>query len=76
MPESGEILTLVEQGYLRMADIAPILGVTKQRLSQIVAEREDFFPEPAKVIGRHRLWRRKDVERWQDAKPRVWAPAE
>lgn len=58
-----------------MTDIAPILGVSIQRVSQIVAEREDF-PEPANVIGRHRLWRREDVERWRDAKPRVWAPAE
>ena len=57
---------MVDQGYLRVSDIPPILGVTKQRVSQIVAEREDF-PKPAKVIGRHRLWRRKDVERWLDA---------
>jgi predicted DNA-binding transcriptional regulator AlpA len=49
--------------------------VTHQRVTQIVAERDDF-PKPARVIGRHRLWRRKDVERWRDAKPRVWAPAE
>lgn len=54
MPESAEILALVEQGYLRVTDIAPILGVTTQRVSQIVAEREDF-PKPVKVIGRHRI---------------------
>jgi hypothetical protein len=41
---------MVENGYLRMTDIAPILGVTNQRVSQIVAEREDC-PEPAKVIA-------------------------
>ena len=75
MHESAEILDLVEQGYLRGIDIAPLLGVTKQRVSQIVAEREDF-PKPATVGGRHRLWRRADVEQWRDAKPRVWAPSE
>jgi hypothetical protein len=35
VPESSEVLALVEQGYLRMKDIAPILGVIKQRVSQI-----------------------------------------
>ena len=49
--------------------------MTVQRVSQIVAERDDF-PEPAKVIARHRVWRREDVERWRDAKPRVWAPTD
>jgi hypothetical protein len=57
-----------------MTDIAPVLGVSIQRVSQIVAEREDF-PEPARVIGRHRLWRRRDVERWRDAQPRAWVPS-
>jgi hypothetical protein len=70
VPDSAEVLALVEKGYLRMTDIAPILGVTKQRVSQIAAEHEDF-PVPAKVIGRHRLWRRRDGERWRDAQPRV-----
>jgi hypothetical protein len=50
VPESAEILALVEHGYLRLTDIAPILAVTIQRVSQIVAEREDF-PEPAKWSG-------------------------
>jgi len=40
VPESSEVRALVEQGYLRMTDIAPILGVTIQRVSQIIAERE------------------------------------
>ena len=42
MPDSAELRALVEQGYARIIDIAPILGVTKQRVSQIVADREDF----------------------------------
>jgi len=69
--ESAEVRAPVEQGYLRVTDIAPILGVIIQRVSQVVAEREDF-PKPAKVVGRHRLCRRADVERWRDAGPRVW----
>jgi hypothetical protein len=62
MPESTEVRALVEKGYLRMTDIAPILGVRLQRVSQIVAEREDF-PAPAKVVRQPRLWRCEDVER-------------
>lgn len=59
MPDySAEVRALLEKGCLRIADIAPILGVSVQRVGQIVAEREDF-PKPAKVFGWHRLWRRK-----------------
>jgi predicted DNA-binding transcriptional regulator AlpA len=49
---------------------ALILGVTRQRVSQL-AKRDDF-PAPAKVIGRHRLWRREDVQAWFEAKPKIW----
>ncbi|HET6712517.1 MAG TPA: hypothetical protein VFI59_02265 [Actinomycetota bacterium] len=75
MPESAELRALVGQGYVRVIDIAPILGVTKQRVSHIVTERDDF-PKPANVIGRHRFWRRKDVERWRNAQPKTWTSAE
>jgi hypothetical protein len=42
VPEPAEVRALVEKGYLRMTDIAPTLGVSIQRVSQIVTEREDF----------------------------------
>ncbi len=51
MAESAAIRALVEQGNLRMKDIAPILGVTVQRVSQIVVECQDF-PSPAKWPAR------------------------
>jgi hypothetical protein len=70
MPESAEILALVERGYLRVADMPAMFGLTQQACSHLT-RREDF-PAPAKVIGTRRLWRRRDVERWRDAKPRVW----
>ena len=44
MPESAGILALVERGYLRLADMPPLLGVTKQRCQQL-AQREGF-PKP------------------------------
>jgi hypothetical protein len=39
MADSAEVRALVEKGYLRTKDIAPILGVTVKRVSQIVTER-------------------------------------
>ena len=68
-----ELTRPVEQGCLRVIDMAAILGVTHQRVSHIIAEREDF-PLLAKLIGRRRMWRRKDVERWREAKRQVSAP--
>jgi hypothetical protein len=73
VPESAEILALVERGYVRLADMPAMLGVSQQACSHLT-RREDF-PAPAKVIGTRRLWRRRDVERWRDARPRVWSPA-
>jgi prophage regulatory protein len=72
MPDSAEILALVERGHLRTVDIAALLGVTRQRAGQIT-QRPDF-PAPAKLVGKRRLWRRPNVERWRDARPRVWHP--
>jgi hypothetical protein len=34
VPESAEILVLVERGYLRVIDIAPILGVSHERVAR------------------------------------------
>jgi hypothetical protein len=74
MPESAEIVALVKEGYLRLVDMPRVLGGTWQRCQQL-AERGDF-PRPAKVIGRRRLWRRADVERWRDAQPDVWSQSD
>jgi hypothetical protein len=73
VPESAVIRALVERGYLGTIDIAELLGVTKQQAGQI--SRRPGFPAPAKTVGKRRLWRRCDVERWQGARPRAWAPA-
>lgn len=67
MPESLEVLEAVEAGYFRITDMPPILGLTKQRCSQLT--RRSDFPSPAKSFGTRRLWRRGDVERWRDE---VW----
>ena len=49
MPESLEVLEAVEAGYFRLADMPPIVGVTKQRVSQF--SRRPDFPAAAKLVG-------------------------
>ena len=56
----------VESGLLLQRHVASILGVTRQRVNQL-SHSEDF-PAPVKVIGRHPLWRRADVEAWRESK--------
>lgn len=69
MPLAFGVEEAVESGLLLQMHIGPILGVSRQRVSHL-ATREGF-PAPVKVIGRHRLWRREDIERWRDSKPKV-----
>jgi hypothetical protein len=62
VPESLEILRMVECGYLHLGDIAVVLGVSRQRADQL-RHREDL-PSSMEMAGR-RLWRRSDVDRGQ-----------
>ncbi len=50
-------------------DIAKRLGVTKQRVAQLVTR--DDFPSPLGVLGRSTVWRWGDVERWAKSTGRV-----
>ena len=48
---------------LGVADIARLLGITRQRVEQL-AQRDDF-PEPAGLVGgRRRVWHEADIRRW------------
>lgn len=44
-------------------DIASMLGVSRQRVGQLIDAYPDF-PEPSAVVGGRRLWTRAQVERW------------
>ena len=51
---------------LRLADIARLLNVTKERARQL-SDREGYgFPAPVAKDTRSRYWDRDDVERWMD----------
>jgi len=46
-----------------LTEIADMLGLSRQRVDQIVRS-DPTFPAPVAVITAGRIWRRADVERW------------
>lgn len=48
---------------LGASDVAEILGISRQRVYQLLEERADF-PRPAAGLARGWLWRRGEVEAW------------
>lgn len=42
-------------------DIAGMLGVTVQRVHQLI-QTDPAFPPPARKFGRQRIWYRRDIE--------------
>jgi prophage regulatory protein len=46
-----------------VGEIAQMLGVTRQRVNQLMHEHEDF-PTPIAELGIGRIWNRKDIELW------------
>lgn len=45
-------------------EAAELLGVHTRTLERYIADKALRFPEPAKRVGRVRLWNRGDVTRW------------
>lgn len=60
------------------AEVARILGVSRQGVARLAAEADDF-PSPHAVLGRSRIWNRNAVEVWatshSDRGPRYKMPA-
>jgi prophage regulatory protein len=44
------------------AEIGTLLGVSRQRVQQLV--KTPGFPQPATVLGMGKLWRGEDVRAW------------
>lgn len=51
-----------------VAEIAEKLGVSRQRVNQIVQTHYDF-PTPLAELSAGRIWRLRDVEKWIKAHP-------
>jgi prophage regulatory protein len=52
----------VPEQLVNLSDIGRLLSVSRQRAAQL-AKRDDF-PDPIGAMGRGKVWRRRDVERW------------
>jgi hypothetical protein len=46
-----------------VAEIAAMLGLTRQRVNAIVQTHSDF-PKPVAELSAGRIWFRKDIEAW------------
>ena len=51
-----------------MAEIAEMLGVTRQRVSQLIETYEDF-PKPEVELSGGRVWSRTAIETWIASHP-------
>lgn len=58
----GPTVLLVAYDLLGVTEIAEMLGVTTQRVSQLV--RTPAFPEPVARLAAGLIWDRQDVEAW------------
>ena len=50
-------------------EIAELLGVSRQRVHQLMSAYDDF-PAPLAELAMGRVWARQDVEAWADSHPR------
>lgn len=53
-----------------VTEIAEMLGVSRQRVNQLVEAYGDF-PEPEARLAIGRVWRRSSIEQWAEAHPRL-----
>lgn len=51
------------QELVGVAEIAEMLGVTRQRVNRIVQTSADF-PKPVADLSAGRIWRLKDIQIW------------
>lgn len=58
-------------GLMGTAEIAALLGVSRQRVLQLAAHRA--FPEPVAVLSMGKVWKAEDVRRWSASRGRPGA---
>ena len=54
---------LVTHHLVSVPEIAELLGISQQRVHQLVNSREDF-PKPEANLAIGRVWRREVIEEW------------
>lgn len=67
---TSDNLRTVEEEFVGTAEVAVMLGLTRQRVQQLT--RDADFPAPLQKISAGWIWRRSDVEQWmRDREPDV-----
>lgn len=56
------IATLSAVELVGVAEVATMLGLTRQRVNQL--SRQEGFPEPLAVLSAGKVWKRADIEKW------------
>jgi predicted DNA-binding transcriptional regulator AlpA len=59
----------VSTDLVSVTEIARMLGVSRQRVNQLIQAYEDF-PEPEADLAIGRVWSRSAVQAWEDSHPR------
>lgn len=52
--------------FVGAAEIALLLGVSRQRVTQLTSRPD--FPRPVATLAMGKIWRLDDVEEWSDAR--------
>lgn len=61
-------MLLLMERLMGAAEIAELLGVSRQRVQQLVVRSD--FPAPAHTFAMGKVWRREDVEAWDAERKR------
>lgn len=57
-----------------VAEIAAMLGISRQRVNRIVQDDESF-PRPEAELAAGRIWSRQDIEQWARSRGRTIRPS-
>jgi predicted DNA-binding transcriptional regulator AlpA len=55
-------MVLAVHHYVGSAEVAAMLGVSRQRVQQLIARKD--WPDPVVVLKMGKVWKRADVEQW------------
>jgi prophage regulatory protein len=55
--------------FIRIGVVMRLTGLGRSTIYRMMAE--DAFPQPVRLTRRLIAWRRTDLDRWSDARPRV-----
>ena len=66
--ELGGMVARMTSHLVGLSEIATMLGVSRQRVGQLVSDYDDF-PDPVAELASGRIWETAAVEAWANAHP-------